>query len=363
MKDINGQYDRITDILRSQTVKEPDYMDYQTLALGNMTDPTNFVNQAFNLKKERAAAPLQKEMDILKIFEAKKAAGDAQSKALDDRISMFTGDDPDGKAMFLQALHEDPDDIDPSNSYQVMSKLAGIAKQRGYVSPSLAMDKAIKQAELNKLNADAARASKGEDAPANVREYEYFTGLPPEAQKQYLDLRRPSSQKTPLEYSGVQKEFVEAGERVGQADRAINDLNSALLLNKKARGGTFAGVTQAGGRVVGSLTSPSNETVNTTEFDNIVRTQALESLKLTFGGNPTEGERQILIDLQASIDKTPKEREAILNRALEKVKDRKMRDMDFQSRASEGTLFDSPALNSLNPSSGTPEGWIIEEID
>ena len=38
----------------------------------------------------------------------------------------------------------------------------------------------------------------------------------------------------------------------------------------------------------------------TVELHNIVATNAVEQLKAVFGGNPTEGERKILIDLQGS---------------------------------------------------------------
>jgi hypothetical protein len=53
----------------------------------------------------------------------------------------------------------------------------------------------------------------------------------------------------------------------------------------------------------------------TTELENVVLGQALSSLKSIFGAAPTEGERKILVDLQASIDKTPAERKLIIARA------------------------------------------------
>jgi hypothetical protein len=39
-------------------------------------------------------------------------------------------------------------------------------------------------------------------------------------------------------------------------------------------------------------------------------------MKSIFGAAPTEGERKILLDMQASVDKTPKQREAIMDRAI-----------------------------------------------
>lgn len=61
----------------------------------------------------------------------------------------------------------------------------------------------------------------------------------------------------------------------------------------------------------------------TTNLKNIVLGQALGSLKATFGAAPTEGERKILIELQASVDKTPAERKAIIDRAI-KLAERRM---------------------------------------
>ncbi len=54
----------------------------------------------------------------------------------------------------------------------------------------------------------------------------------------------------------------------------------------------------------------------TTELNNVILGQALSSLKSIFGAAPTEGERKILVDLQASVDKTPDERKRIINRAI-----------------------------------------------
>jgi hypothetical protein len=53
----------------------------------------------------------------------------------------------------------------------------------------------------------------------------------------------------------------------------------------------------------------------TSQMSTIILEQALESLKSLFGAAPTEGERAILLDLQASVGKTPAERKNILDRA------------------------------------------------
>lgn len=78
---------------------------------------------------------LQSTQGLYDLFEKKRAAGDAQSQALFDKIKLFTGGDPQGTQLFIEQLHADPDEIDPGNAFQVMTKLAGIAKRTGYRSP------------------------------------------------------------------------------------------------------------------------------------------------------------------------------------------------------------------------------------
>lgn len=123
---------------------------------------------------------LNQQKGILEAYDMKLKMGDAQAKALDQKLQLFTGDDPEGKALFLQALHDDPEQIDPSNSYQVMTKLAGIKKKLGYESPDLAMAKQkeqldidLKRAQIGATNALANKrnepSSGGGKAPAGYR--------------------------------------------------------------------------------------------------------------------------------------------------------------------------------------------------
>jgi hypothetical protein len=100
---------------------------------------------------------LQTTKTLYDMFEQKRSQGDAQSKALFDRISMFTGGDPEGTALFLDELHNDPEVIDPSNAYQIMTKLAGIAKKTGYTS----LDSQMKRAQIASANALANQRQTG----------------------------------------------------------------------------------------------------------------------------------------------------------------------------------------------------------
>ena len=61
---------------------------------------------------------------------------------------------------------------------------------------------------------------------------------------------------------------------------------------------------------------------NTVLYDNLATSQALAQLKATFGSAPTEGERKILMDIQASASKTPMQKKQIITQAFRAVQAR-----------------------------------------
>lgn len=120
----------------------------------------------------------------------------------------------------------------------------------------------------------------------------------------------------------AQKELFEADENAQAATGVINTLNQAMLLNNQAYSGFGALLkAKAESNLPGQVDPKADATI---QLDNLIREQALSSLKLTFGGSPTEGERAMLLELQASAEKTPKQRKAIINKAIE-MADKKLR--------------------------------------
>lgn len=133
-------------------------------------------------------------------------------------------------------------------------------------------------------------------------------------------LPEPMKKKTELSAT-AQKELFEAEDVFNSSTNTIDMLNQALDLNTKA----FSGI---GAKPLATITSnipfvQSDAADATINLDNLMTGQALESLKAVFGGMPTEGERKILLDIQASADKTPKQREEIITRAVEMANRRK----------------------------------------
>jgi hypothetical protein len=94
------------------------------------------------------------------------------------------------------------------------------------------------------------------------------------------------------------------------------DPQTGLSLNDRAGSGFFAGAQSFAARNDPTGFFDDSKGEATTELQNVVLGQALSSLKSIFGAAPTEGERKILIDLQASVDKTPAERKPIVERAM-----------------------------------------------
>lgn len=143
------------------------------------------------------------------------------------------------------------------------------------------------------------------------------------------------------------KAILEADEAVQSNQNTIDMLRSVIdapkdggkPLNERAGSGVFAGTQAflARNDPLGILDDNKGEA--TTELDNVVLGQALSSLKATFGGAPTEGERKILLDLQASINKTPRERKIIIDRAIELAEKRQKFSQDRAGELRGGDFY------------------------
>ncbi len=116
-----------------------------------------------------------------------------------------------------------------------------------------------------------------------------------------------------------QKELFEADETAQASENVIGMLNEAMSINEKAYSGPAAKERAVGVSWLPGDNEAADATIN---LDNIMTGQALESLKAVFGGMPTEGERKILLDMQASVGKTPKQRADIIARAKKAAENR-----------------------------------------
>jgi GH24 family phage-related lysozyme (muramidase) len=132
--------------------------------------------------------------------------------------------------------------------------------------------------------------------------------LNPETQK-YEEVYAAPPAAPKLEVAD-RKEIFEADEGAQAAGNVIGSLDKALTLNDKAYSGPGA---QTGGYITSMFGSERG--VATEELQNVVLQQVLDNLKATFGAAPTEGERQILVDIQGSVNKAPEVRKRIFEGA------------------------------------------------
>ena len=130
-----------------------------------------------------------------------------------------------------------------------------------------------------------------------------------------------------------QKEIFEAEDIITSGLGSVKTLEEALSLNNQAYEGSLSGWRKTLGQL---FSSDDPRYVATENFDNLVTTGALQSLKTIFGGNPTEGERKILLDLQAVSSKPRAVRDEILRRALAAAKTRIARETSRLQRLKGG---------------------------
>lgn len=146
------------------------------------------------------------------------------------------------------------------------------------------------------------------------------------------------------------KEAIRAADDAVIANKAaIDSLGRAKQFSKEAFAGPAAGGRGYAASFLGSSSDIGRGGIATENLTNEVMTNALGQLKAIFGGNPTEGERKILLDLQGSVTKPDVVRQAIFDRAQAAARNR----LEFnQKRADElrgGTYYKPPGSMSRAP--------------
>lgn len=119
--------------------------------------------------------------------------------------------------------------------------------------------------------------------------------------------------------AGAQKELFETNDAITAGNNAITNLTDALKYSQQAYDGLGASQRAYARGMIGG---GSDEATATAMLDNITKGNALDQLKATFGGAPTEGERAILLQLQGSANMPRAQREAVYARALQMAKAR-----------------------------------------
>ena len=160
------------------------------------------------------------------------------------------------------------------------------------------------------------------DALAARREAE--AGRREDRQRESERRERESLERREQLTAPEQRQLFQQEDQISAGQSTLSLLAEARRLSGQFRGGAGAGMMAYAGSQARSAVgmAPSEESNAIINYDNLVKEQALANLKTTFGGNPTEGERKVLLELQASSGKTPEQRADILDRAVKLAEDR-----------------------------------------
>jgi hypothetical protein len=130
------------------------------------------------------------------------------------------------------------------------------------------------------------------------------------------------------------KEIYDASDVIQAGEGAKSALTRALQISEGGATGEekkpysgFGATMRAGAArlpVLGDIVADPKRGAATTEYSSLIKEQALGSMKAIFGGNPTEGERQVLLQMQAIADYTPDEQKRIINNALSAIERRQV---------------------------------------
>jgi hypothetical protein len=160
------------------------------------------------------------------------------------------------------------------------------------------------------------------------------------------------------------KAILEADDAVMAATNVIGNLNKIKELSKKAFEGPLAGTRGYIGSLVGNEAATA-----TSEMDNLITTNALQQLKSIFGGNPTEGERAILLKIQGASSQPDVVRQKIFDQAIQLAQRR----LEFEKQRADalrgGTFYKPGQTGSetqpqLQPGQSTGMGnVVIKRID
>ena len=182
-------------------------------------------------------------------------------------------------------------------------------------------------ADLNRRKTEAEIAKLERDAAGGGSVDDRTKGAPPGMM--WVDPANPSAgvavipgarAGNAIKLTDVDKKAIQEADDMVRLNKAsVGTVEQALKVNEKAWEGPLASPLTA--KVDAWITGDESSKA-TLEYDNLTKTLALESLKSTFGGNPTEGERQILLDLQGSVDQPKTVRKEILERFKAKAEKR-----------------------------------------
>jgi hypothetical protein len=182
-----------------------------------------------------------------------------------------------------------------------------------------AANKAVYKQRLNKLNyiPSEAKAERDSDKPSSpAGKLAKDEGLVPGTPAYQARVKQLAGEGKGMTLSATeQRELFEAEDSVNASKNVILNLSRAKELNNKAYSGFAAGARRTIARNIPGVEDSEGVTA-TTELETLVGQNMLDQLKATFGGAPSDAEGRVLRELQGSLSMSPKEREAVWDRAI-----------------------------------------------
>ena len=262
--------------------------------------------QRQDVADQRQGQQFDMQMDLGKLEMAQK-----QTAAMNEILSTVDPANPASldmaKQRFLQTFGGDPQAV----AGITMADIPRIKMQTGQTAAEL--DLQYKRAQIAAANRSNRGGAGGGSGPGNAAlqraQLAQAYGIDPQSaagQKYVLTGQLPASLS-----ATDKKAILEADQMVMASQQGMTMLNQAKTLNPKAAGGFGMGTLAEVFAQIGDETA-----LNTRDLENILQSNVLPQLKVIFGGAPTEGERQILLDLQGSAKKTVEERRRIIDRSI-----------------------------------------------
>lgn len=311
----------------------------------------------------RLAAPIQQGMDAYQKQQNERFDQGIKTQQMElqrrasNRADMAASDEREQRmalkmAGIAQVVHDDPN---PSTAAANWQKLHQSMPQLGVTLKKYGIDPAD-----YKTGAKLVMAEAGKYAPAPKSD----TFDLKEGEIRYQQIRQPdgSYKIAPVAKGGnkidatTKKAIDEADDFVAQTHTAIGALNEAMRLNKQAYSGW--GASQRAGASNNMVPWSTPDAQATTNLENVITNQALQSLRATFGGNPTEGERKILLEVAGSVNQPTQVRSDIYARAMQMAQQRLTINQQKAAALRGGTYYgpggQPPAIDK--PMSFSPQG-------
>lgn len=293
----------------------------------------------------------QAELTQLTDVEALPDAAQKQNYALgrfrgtiDPKYSLTTADNVLDNNTSIENNKRDNETSQANNVRTTQASIYGTDKDYELGRQRLVIDSDLKRQEL------VIKQNEGEVvAGADGMGYIFYPNRPAGQRYEPLLGQDGKHAKAPAKSSGgqgsgmsatAQKELIETDDAITAGQSGISNLKQALQLSKNSYDGV--GATQRAtiaGNVPGGLFVDEEVAKNTVLLNNIVTGNALEMLKSTFGGAPTEGERQILLQLQGSANLPRAQREAIYQKAIQAAERRLATNQQKAASLRNGTFF------------------------